>query len=83
MGGPRNPHDILDVRGEEELQKYLVNEIQEVWRLQGVNINDRHLEAISGQMMRWVRVEDIGDPPPIQSSKTSDQLYIDGHILVS
>ncbi|HEY8309632.1 MAG TPA: DNA-directed RNA polymerase subunit beta', partial [Gemmatimonadaceae bacterium] len=59
MDGPRNPHDILDVRGEKELQKYLVNEIQEVYRLQGVNINDKHLEVISRQMMRWVRVEDI------------------------
>ena len=57
----RNPHDILDVRGEKELQKYLVNEIQEVYRLQGVNINDKHLETISRQMMRWIEVEDIGD----------------------
>ncbi len=61
MDGPRNPHDILDIRGEKELQKYLVNEIQEVYRLQGVNINDKHLEVISRQMMRWIRVEDIGD----------------------
>jgi len=61
MDGPRNPHDILDVRGEKSLQKYLVDEIQEVYRLQGVNINDKHLEVISRQMMRWVRVEDIGD----------------------
>src|SRR6202035_1254294 len=61
MDGPRNPHDILDVLGEKELQKYLVNEIQEVYRLQGVNINDKHLEVISRQMMRWVRIEDIGD----------------------
>ncbi|MBV9763107.1 MAG: DNA-directed RNA polymerase subunit beta', partial [Acidobacteriaceae bacterium] len=61
MDGPRNPHDILAVLGEKELQKYLVNEIQEVYRLQGVNINDKHLEVISRQMMRWVRIEDIGD----------------------
>jgi DNA-directed RNA polymerase subunit beta' len=61
MDGPRNPHDILDVLGEKELQKYLVNEIQEVYRLQGVNINDKHLEVISRQMMRWVKIEDIGD----------------------
>jgi DNA-directed RNA polymerase subunit beta' len=61
MDGPRNPHDILGVLGENELQKYLVNEIQEVYRLQGVNINDKHLEVISRQMMRWVKVEDIGD----------------------
>ena len=47
--------------GERELQKYLVNEIQEVYRLQGVNINDKHLEVISRQMPRWARIEDIGD----------------------
>jgi DNA-directed RNA polymerase subunit beta' len=61
MDGPRNPHDILKVLGEQELQKYLVNEIQEVYRLQGVNINDKHLEVIVRQMMRWVRIDDIGD----------------------
>jgi hypothetical protein len=54
VDGPRNPHDILDVLGEKELQKHLVNEIQEVYRLQGVNINDKHLETIVRQMMRWV-----------------------------
>jgi DNA-directed RNA polymerase subunit beta' len=61
MDGPRNPHDILHVLGEGELQKYLVNEIQEVYRLQGVTINDKHLEVIARQMMRWVKVEEIGD----------------------
>src|SRR5260370_20923068 len=61
MDGPRNPHDILAVLGEKELQKYLVNEIQEVYRLQGVNINDKHLEDISRQMMRWVKVDGIVD----------------------
>ena len=61
MDGPRNPHDILAVLGENELQKYLVNEIQEVYRLQGVNINDKHLEVIVRQMMRWVKIDDIGD----------------------
>ncbi|MGH9340695.1 MAG: DNA-directed RNA polymerase subunit beta', partial [Acidobacteriota bacterium] len=61
MDGPRNPHDILRVLGEKELQRYLVNEIQEVYRLQGVNINDKHIEVISRQMMRWVKVEDVGD----------------------
>ena len=61
MDGPRNPHDILAVLGEKELQKYLVNEIQEVYRLQGVNINDKHIEVIVRQMMRWVKIEDVGD----------------------
>jgi DNA-directed RNA polymerase subunit beta' len=61
MDGPLNPHDILKVKGQKELQKYLVNEVQEVYRLQGVNINDKHLEVISRQMMRWVKITDIGD----------------------
>src|ERR671936_928167 len=61
MDGPRNPHDILAVLGEKELQAYLVNEIQEVYRLQGVNISDKHIEVIVRQMMRWVKVEDVGD----------------------
>jgi len=61
MDGPRNPHDILAVLGEKELQKYLVNEIQEVYRLQGVTINDKHIETITRQMMRWVKIEDVGD----------------------
>ena len=46
MDGPIDPHDILRVRGEKELQRYLVDEIQEVYRLQGVNINDKHIEVI-------------------------------------
>jgi DNA-directed RNA polymerase subunit beta' len=61
MDGPRNPHDILQVLGEKQLQGYLVNEIQEVYRLQGVNINDKHIEVIVRQMMRWIKVEDVGD----------------------
>jgi DNA-directed RNA polymerase subunit beta' len=61
MDGPSNPHDILHVLGEKELQRYMVNEIQEVYRLQGVNINDKHIEVITRQMMRWVKIEDVGD----------------------
>jgi DNA-directed RNA polymerase subunit beta' len=61
MDGPLNPHDILAVLGEKELQAYLVNEIQEVYRLQGVNISDKHIEVIVRQMMRWRKVEDVGD----------------------
>ena len=63
MDGPIDPHDILRVRGEKELQRYLVDEIQEVYRLQGVNINDKHIEVITRQMMRWVKVEEVGDSP--------------------
>ena len=61
MDGPIDPHDILKVRGEKELQRYLVDEIQEVYRLQGVNINDKHIEVITRQMMRWVKVEEVGE----------------------
>jgi DNA-directed RNA polymerase subunit beta' len=61
MDGPLNPHDILRVLGVEKLQEYLVNEIQEVYRLQGVNINDKHIEVIVRQMLRWVRIKDVGD----------------------
>ncbi len=61
MDGPSNPHDILNVLGEKALQSYLVNEIQEVYRLQGVNINDKHIETVVRQMLRWVKIEDVGD----------------------
>lgn len=61
MDGPLNPHDILRVRGTEALQEYLVDEVQEVYRLQGVNINDKHIEVIVRQMLRWVRIKDVGD----------------------
>jgi DNA-directed RNA polymerase subunit beta' len=61
VDGARNPHDILAVQGPKELQKYLVNEIQEVYRLQGVHINDKHIETITRQMMRWVKIEEVGD----------------------
>jgi DNA-directed RNA polymerase subunit beta' len=59
--GPANPHDILRVKGEKELAAWLVNEIQQVYRLQGVGINDKHIEAIVRQMLRRVRIKEIGD----------------------
>jgi DNA-directed RNA polymerase subunit beta' len=61
IDGPLNPHDLLAVLGEKYTQAYLVNSVQEVYRLQGVNINDKHIETIVRQMMRWVKVEDVGD----------------------
>jgi DNA-directed RNA polymerase subunit beta' len=61
MDGSANPHDILDVLGPKELQKYLVDEVQEVYRLQGVSINDKHIEIIVRQMLRKVKIEDPGD----------------------
>ncbi len=59
--GPANPHDILRVKGEKELAAWLVNEIQQVYRLQGVGINDKHIEVIVRQMLRRVRIRDVGD----------------------
>ena len=61
MDGSSNPHDILRVLGVKELAKYLVDEVQEVYRLQGVKINDKHIEVIVRQMLRRVRIKDTGD----------------------
>jgi DNA-directed RNA polymerase subunit beta' len=61
MDGSSNPHDILRVKGEKELAKFLVDEVQEVYRLQGVKINDKHIEVIVRQMLRRVRVKEVGD----------------------
>ncbi|HEX4620920.1 MAG TPA: DNA-directed RNA polymerase subunit beta', partial [Myxococcaceae bacterium] len=61
MDGAANPHDILKVLGEKELARYLVDEVQEVYRLQGVKINDKHIETIVRQMLRRIRVTDVGD----------------------
>lgn len=59
--GPVVPQEILDIRGPKELQEYLLNEVQEVYRLQGVEINDKHIEIIVRQMLRKVRITDPGD----------------------
>ncbi|HEX4882147.1 MAG TPA: DNA-directed RNA polymerase subunit beta' [Porticoccaceae bacterium] len=59
--GPSNPHDILRLKGVEALARYIVNEIQEVYRLQGVRINDKHIEVIVRQMLRKVDVLESGD----------------------
>ncbi|MBZ0117521.1 MAG: DNA-directed RNA polymerase subunit beta', partial [Sandaracinaceae bacterium] len=61
MDGPPNPHDILKIKLETGLAAWLVNEIQQVYRLQGVSINDKHIEAIVRMMLRRVRVKDPGD----------------------
>ncbi|MGE4132295.1 MAG: DNA-directed RNA polymerase subunit beta' [Bdellovibrionales bacterium] len=61
MDGPSNPHDILRVLGDRALSAYLVNEIQEVYRLQGVGINDKHIEVIVRNMLRKIEVQDPGD----------------------
>ncbi len=60
VDGPANPHDIITVLGTKELQKYLVDEVQEVYRLQGVSINDKHIEVIVRQMLKQVKIIDPG-----------------------
>ena len=60
MDGSSNPHDILRIKGVKELAKYLVDEVQEVYRLQGVKINDKHIETIVRQMLRRVRIKEAG-----------------------
>ncbi|MBN1140667.1 MAG: DNA-directed RNA polymerase subunit beta' [Deltaproteobacteria bacterium] len=61
VDGSSNPHDILRILGEKELAKYLVDEVQEVYRLQGVKINDKHIETIVRQMLRRIRITEVGD----------------------
>ena len=59
--GTYNPHDVLRVKGIDAVQEYLIQEVQKVYRQQGVDINDKHIEVIVRQMMRKVRIEDAGD----------------------
>lgn len=61
MDGLSNPHEILNILGEKELAKFLVDEVQEVYRLQGVKINDKHIEVIVRQMLQRVRIQEVGD----------------------
>ena len=67
--GPPNPHDILRLKGIEELAKYIVNEIQDVYRLQGVKINDKHIEVIVRQMLRKVTITGSGDSTLIKGEQ--------------
>ncbi|MBM4309715.1 MAG: DNA-directed RNA polymerase subunit beta' [Deltaproteobacteria bacterium] len=61
MDGLPNPHDVLNILGEKELAKFLVDEVQEVYRLQGVKINDKHIECIVRQMLQRVKIKEVGD----------------------
>jgi DNA-directed RNA polymerase subunit beta' len=76
VDGNPAPHDILAIKGVEELAAYLVNEIQEVYRLQGVNINDKHIEVIVRQMLQKVDIVDPGDTEFL-SGEQVDQLELD------
>ncbi len=73
--GPANPHDILRVKGGEELSAWLVNEIQQVYRLQGVAINDKHIEVIVRQMLRRVRITDVGDTNFLIDEQVEKHVY--------
>ncbi|HEX9935052.1 MAG TPA: DNA-directed RNA polymerase subunit beta', partial [bacterium] len=72
--GSITPHDILAILGANKVQEYLVNEIQEVYRLQGVRINDKHIEVIARQMLRKIQVEDPGDTHFLENDEV-DRLY--------
>ncbi len=75
MDGASNPHDILRILGENELQKYLVNEVQEVYRLQGVTINDKHIEIIVRQMLRHLQVEDPGETDLLIGEQVTKKVF--------
>jgi DNA-directed RNA polymerase subunit beta' len=75
VDGPINPHDILRVLGDKALAKYLVDEVQEVYRLQGVKINDKHIEIIVRQMLRKVKVQDAGDTKFLSGESVEKFLY--------
>jgi len=73
--GPLVPHDILRIKGEEALQRYLTSEIQNVYRSQNVNINDKHIEIICSQMMRKVEIESVGDSSFLPSEVVDKFLF--------
>jgi DNA-directed RNA polymerase subunit beta' len=73
--GNIDPHDILHILGENALQSYLVNEIQEVYRLQGVNINDKHIGIIIRQMMRKVEIIQVGDTNFIYGQQVDKHMF--------
>ncbi|MDH4231242.1 MAG: DNA-directed RNA polymerase subunit beta', partial [Nitrospirota bacterium] len=82
MDGAVNPHSILDILGPKELQSYLVDEVQKVYRLQGVSINDKHIEVIVRQMMRKVRIEDAGDTSFLIGEQVDRMLFQEENVRV-
>jgi len=80
--GSVNPHDILRIKGIEEVQEYLVNEIQEVYRLQGVRIDDKHIEVIVRQMLQKVRIDDPGDTVFLEGEQVDRQLVLEENTRV-
>ena len=82
MDGNPAPHDILAIKGVEELAAYLVNEIQEVYRLQGVTINDKHIEVIVSQMLQKVEIEDAGDSDFLKGEQVDRIEFEDANAIV-
>ena len=74
--GPVIPQEILEVSGPQELEKYLVNEVQQVYRLQGVEINDKHIEIIVRQMLRKVRITNPGDTDFLWGEQVTRQTFL-------
>ncbi|MEO8194975.1 MAG: DNA-directed RNA polymerase subunit beta', partial [Gemmatimonadales bacterium] len=77
--GPKNPHDILRISGARRVQEYLLNEVQEVYRLQGVKINDKHIGVIVRQMLQKVRVLESGDTPFLEGEHVDKQNFRDAN----
>ncbi len=77
--GAIDPHDILTILGRDAVQEYLVNEIQEVYRLQGVKINDKHFEVIVRQMLQKVQVDEVGDTNFLEGRKGRQEPFPDGN----
>ena len=75
--GPVNPHDILRIKGPRAVQEYLLNEVQEVYRLQGVKINDKHIGVIVRQMLQKVRVIDPGETEFLEGEHVDKQAFRD------
>jgi DNA-directed RNA polymerase subunit beta' len=75
MDGSSNPHDILKVLGDKELARFLVDEIQEVYQLQGVKINDKHIEIIVRQMLKRVKIREVGDTRFIVDEQIEEQIF--------
>ncbi len=81
--GPADPHDILTLRGAEELAIYIVDEVQDVYRLQGVKINDKHIEVIVRQMLRRVQISDPGDTSFIMGEQVERSKLYDANDRVT
>lgn len=82
IGGSANPQDILNIKGEVALASYLVDEVQQVYRLQGVRINDKHIEVIVRQMMRRIKITDVGDTNFIQEEQVDRTIFEQTNIKI-